>query len=64
MLSSLTGGGSISGGTSSAENGDFTGGGQGGRVTFNNHQGSSGSNKTMYALLAAIVLVVALWLRK
>ncbi|WP_070964593.1 hypothetical protein [Vibrio sonorensis] len=61
---SVTGGaGGISGGKSSAQNGDFMGGGSGGHVTFNNNQGSTGSNYTTYALLAVMLILGALWLK-
>ncbi|WP_162047273.1 hypothetical protein [Vibrio taketomensis] len=59
-----TGGGGITGGTSSAKNGDFRGGRTSGSVTFNNNQGSSGSNYAVYAVLAVLLILGVLWLRK
>ncbi|KXF81200.1 hypothetical protein [Enterovibrio coralii] len=59
-----TGGGGISGGPSSAKNGDFHGGSAGGQVTFNNHQGASGSNRALYVIAAVVLILGVVWLKQ
>ena len=58
------GAGGIHGGKSTARNGDFHGGATGGHVTFNNNQGSTGSKYTTFAVLAVVLVLGVLWLKK